>query len=89
MREIVLDTETTGLDPLGGHRIVELGAVELVDHRRPSRRFIATCVRSALCRRTLSSARAYCRFLGGQACALRSSAVTRGGNGMGRTLTIA
>jgi DNA polymerase III subunit epsilon len=27
MREIVIDTETTGLDPLGGHRIVEIGAV--------------------------------------------------------------
>jgi DNA polymerase III subunit epsilon len=32
MREIVIDTETTGLDPLGGHRVVEIGAVELVDH---------------------------------------------------------
>ena len=32
MREIVIDTETTGLDPLGRHRIVEIGAVELVDH---------------------------------------------------------
>ena len=31
MREIVIDTETTGLDPLDGHRIVEIGAVELVD----------------------------------------------------------
>jgi DNA polymerase-3 subunit epsilon len=30
MREIVIDTETTGLDPLDGHRIVEIGAVELV-----------------------------------------------------------
>ncbi|MDG4646957.1 DNA polymerase III subunit epsilon [Roseibacterium sp. SDUM158017] len=29
MREIVLDTETTGLDPSDGHRIVEIGAVEL------------------------------------------------------------
>jgi len=29
MREIVLDTETTGLDPAQGHRIVEIGAVEL------------------------------------------------------------
>jgi DNA polymerase-3 subunit epsilon len=29
MREIVLDTETTGLDPLAGHRVVELGCVEL------------------------------------------------------------
>ena len=29
MREIVLDTETTGLDPADGHRIVEIGAIEL------------------------------------------------------------
>lgn len=29
MREIVLDTETTGLDPFDGHRVVEIGAVEL------------------------------------------------------------
>jgi DNA polymerase-3 subunit epsilon len=29
LREIVLDTETTGLDPLAGHRVVELGCVEL------------------------------------------------------------
>jgi DNA polymerase III subunit epsilon len=29
MREIVLDTETTGLDPAAGHRVVELGCVEL------------------------------------------------------------
>jgi DNA polymerase-3 subunit epsilon len=31
MREIVMDTETTGLDPADGHRIVEIGAVELVN----------------------------------------------------------
>ena len=31
MREIVIDTETTGLDPLDGHRIVEIGAVELIN----------------------------------------------------------
>jgi DNA polymerase-3 subunit epsilon len=35
MREIVLDTETTGLDPAQGHRLVELGCVELVN-RIPS-----------------------------------------------------
>ena len=32
MREIVLDTETTGLDPLSGHRIIEIGAQELLNH---------------------------------------------------------
>ncbi|MFP4154981.1 MAG: DNA polymerase III subunit epsilon [Halothiobacillaceae bacterium] len=33
MRQIVLDTETTGLDPAEGHRIIEIGAVELIDRR--------------------------------------------------------
>ena len=32
MREIVLDTETTGLDPKSGDRIVEIGAIELFNH---------------------------------------------------------
>ena len=32
MREIVVDTETTGLDPSDGHRIIEVGCVELFDH---------------------------------------------------------
>jgi DNA polymerase-3 subunit epsilon len=32
MREIVLDTETTGFEPGEGHRIVEIGAVELFNH---------------------------------------------------------
>lgn len=31
MREIVLDTETTGLDPFLGHRVVEIGCVEIVN----------------------------------------------------------
>lgn len=34
MREIVLDTETTGLDPASGHRLVEIGCVELDNHIR-------------------------------------------------------
>ncbi|MFS4438396.1 DNA polymerase III subunit epsilon [Paracoccaceae bacterium GXU_MW_L88] len=32
MREIVLDTETTGFEPSEGHRIVEIGAIELINH---------------------------------------------------------
>ncbi len=32
LREIVLDTETTGLDPRSGHRLVEIGCVELINH---------------------------------------------------------
>ncbi|MFZ5755801.1 MAG: DNA polymerase III subunit epsilon [Pseudomonadota bacterium] len=39
MRQIVLDTETTGLDPQGGHRIIEIGCIELVD-RRPTGRVL-------------------------------------------------
>ncbi|MGB5442522.1 MAG: DNA polymerase III subunit epsilon [Gammaproteobacteria bacterium] len=33
MRQIVLDTETTGLEPSDGHRIIEIGCVELVDRQ--------------------------------------------------------
>lgn len=32
MREVVLDTETTGLDPVAGHRIVEIGCIELANN---------------------------------------------------------
>jgi DNA polymerase III subunit epsilon len=39
MREIVIDTETTGLNPLDGHRIVEIGAVELVNRSLTGRMF--------------------------------------------------
>lgn len=39
MREIVLDTETTGLDPAAGHRIVEIGAVEMINLVPTSNRF--------------------------------------------------
>lgn len=34
MRQIVLDTETTGLDPRQGHRIIEIGCIELVNRRQ-------------------------------------------------------
>lgn len=33
MRQIILDTETTGLSPLHGHRIIEIGCVELINRR--------------------------------------------------------
>jgi DNA polymerase-3 subunit epsilon len=39
MREIVLDTETTGLDPSEGHRIVEIACIELVHHVPTGRKF--------------------------------------------------
>jgi len=39
MRQIVLDTETTGLEPALGHRIIEVGCVELVNRRVTGRTF--------------------------------------------------
>lgn len=39
MREIVLDTETTGLSPVTGDRIVEIGCVELINHIPTGRHF--------------------------------------------------
>jgi DNA polymerase-3 subunit epsilon len=39
LREIILDTETTGLDPADGHRVVEIGAVELIHHVPTGRHF--------------------------------------------------
>jgi DNA polymerase-3 subunit epsilon len=38
-RQIVLDTETTGLDPRQGHRIIEIGCVEMVSRRLTHRHF--------------------------------------------------
>lgn len=37
MRQIVLDTETTGLDPAQGHRVIEVGCVELIDRKLTGR----------------------------------------------------
>ena len=39
MREIVIDTETTGLDPFDGHRIVEVACIELLHHVPSGRKF--------------------------------------------------
>jgi len=39
MRQVVLDTETTGLEPEQGHRIIEIGCVELIDRRPTGRNF--------------------------------------------------
>ena len=39
MRQIVLDTETTGLEPEKGHRVVEIGGVEIID-RKPTGRHV-------------------------------------------------
>lgn len=39
MRQIVLDTETTGLEPQQGHRIIEIGCVELVNRRLTGRHY--------------------------------------------------
>src|SRR3984957_4241873 len=41
MREVVLDTETTGLDPADGHRVLEIGAVEIVHQSLTGRVFHA------------------------------------------------
>jgi DNA polymerase-3 subunit epsilon len=39
MRQVVLDTETTGFEPADGHRIVEIGCVELDDHLPTGRNY--------------------------------------------------
>ena len=39
MRQIILDTETTGLEVQRGHRVIEIGCVELVQRRQTGRRF--------------------------------------------------
>lgn len=39
MRQIILDTETTGIDPAAGHRIIEIGCVEMIKRRITDKRY--------------------------------------------------
>jgi len=39
MRQIILDTETTGIDPRQGHRIIEIGCIEMVDRKLTKNHF--------------------------------------------------
>lgn len=39
LRQVILDTETTGLDPLKGHRITEIGCLEMINRRLTGRKF--------------------------------------------------
>lgn len=39
MRQVVLDTETTGLNPNEGHRVIEIGCVEIIDRRVTGKHF--------------------------------------------------
>ena len=39
MRQIILDTETTGLDPALGNRVIEIGAVEIVNRQSTGKHF--------------------------------------------------
>ena len=39
IREIILDTETTGLNPFQGDKIIEIAAIELIDHISTEKKF--------------------------------------------------
>lgn len=39
MRQVVLDTETTGLDPAQGHRVIEIGCVEIINRKLTNKHF--------------------------------------------------
>ena len=54
MREIVLDTETTGFEPNDGDRIVEIGAIELFNHLPTGKHIINILIRKEICLKELS-----------------------------------
>jgi len=39
MRQVVLDTETTGISPTSGHRVIEIGCVEIINRRLTNRHY--------------------------------------------------
>ena len=47
MRQIILDTETTGLEWKKGNRVVEIGCVELMERRPTGNTYHCTSIRSA------------------------------------------
>ncbi len=47
MRQLIIDTETTGLYPQQGHRIIELAALEVVNRRMTGRPGISASIPSA------------------------------------------
>ena len=51
IREIVLDTETTGLDPLEGHKIIEIAAIELIDHVKTEKNSGSSVSLDSLCKK--------------------------------------
>ena len=59
MREIVLDTETTGLDPLRGDRLVEIGCVEMFNRMPTGQTFHRHSIPSATCRPRPSTCTAF------------------------------
>ena len=39
LKQIILDTETTGLDPKSGHRVIEIGCIELINRKFTGEQF--------------------------------------------------
>ena len=65
MREIIFDTETTGLSPAGGDRLVEIGCIEMINRGETGRHFHAISIPSGRCRarprRSTGCRRSSCR----------------------------